>query len=126
MINPALQTCAVCGEPNAYPFRFALSAPDRAALKAHERKQAAKDHAEQQALGYTGGPQFTWNRATEVLLCTHHRDRVAELGLLEVPMEETLRQLRVDAGLPAHPKSPPRAAAPTSLWDRCLAWWRGR
>ena len=127
-INPAFLTCAVCGETNAYPFHFALSALTRAMLEAHEREQLAKGswYAEQTARGYSGGPQFTWNPRTEALLCTHHRDRVGELGLLEVPMEEALRQLRVDAGLPAHPKRPHRPAPPTSLWERCLQWWRGR
>ena len=92
-INPLLLTCAVCGEPYADPFCFGLSALDRSALMAHERAQAATRnlYAEQQALGYSGGPQVTWNHRTEALLCTHHRDRVSELDLLEVPMEEALR-----------------------------------
>ena len=123
-INPAFLTCAVCGESNAYPFSFGLSAAARAAQEQERAAQVGR-HEAQQARG-SGGPQFTWSHSTEALLCTRHRDRVGELDLLEVPMEEALKRLRVDAGLPAQPQGPHRPAAPMSLWDRCLQWWSGR
>lgn len=134
VINPAFLTCAVCGRPNSSPFRFKLSATSRAQREADAVKRAAEvnRHEEEQRRG-SGGPQFTWSPSSEALLCDEHRDRIRELGLLEVPMEEALSRLREDAGhLPRSRQSdtPSHDADHQQMtsrwWSRCLRWWRRR